>query len=226
MGLRYLALGAISAVLLSLAHGTWTGLSAEERFPAHPVHLIVPAPAGGSLDIGIRIIEPRLSALLGAPIVIVNRSGASGAVAMAAVAKAPADGYTLAATSTSTLTVISLTQNLPYGLDSFIPIGNYAVDAGMIVVRSDAPWKTLDEMVEHARQFPGKLTYGSYGVGSLSTLNMEAIKGAPTGLMFSMCPIRAPLRPFSLWSASRSTSELRPTAQSPLFCRPSLCGRS
>jgi tripartite-type tricarboxylate transporter receptor subunit TctC len=177
MGLRYLALGAISAVLLSLAHGTWTGLSAEERFPAHPVHLIVPAPAGGALDIGIRIIEPRLSALLGAPIVIVNRSGASGAVAMAAVASAPADGYTLAATSTSTLTVISLTQNLPYGLGSFIPIGNYAVDAGMIVVRSDAPWKTLDEMVEHARQFPGKLTYGSYGVGSLSTLNMEAIKG-------------------------------------------------
>jgi tripartite-type tricarboxylate transporter receptor subunit TctC len=176
MGLRYLALGAISAVLLSLAHGTWTGLSAEERFPAHPVHLIVPAPAGGSLDIGIRIIEPRLSAFLGAPIVIVNRSGASGAVAMAAVASAPADGYTLAATSTSTLTVISLTQNLPYGLGSFIPIGNYAVDAGMIVVRSDAPWKTLDELVEHARQFPGKLTYGSYGIGSLSTLNMEAIK--------------------------------------------------
>src|SRR5580704_18382964 len=102
MGLRYLALAAISAVLLSLAHGTWTSLSAQERFPAHPVHLIVPAPAGGSLDIGIRIIEPRLSALLGAPIVIVNRSGASGAVAMAAVASAPADGYTLAATSTST----------------------------------------------------------------------------------------------------------------------------
>ena len=74
MGLRYLTLGAISAVLLSLAHGTWTSLSAQERFPAHPVHLIVPAPAGGSLDIGIRIIEPRLSALLGAPIVIVNRS--------------------------------------------------------------------------------------------------------------------------------------------------------
>jgi tripartite-type tricarboxylate transporter receptor subunit TctC len=95
---------------------------------------------------------------------------------MAAVASAPADGYTLAATSTSTLTVISLTQNLPYGLGSFIPIGNYAVDAGMIVVRSDAPWKTLDELVEHARQFPGKLTYGSYGIGSLSTLNMEAIK--------------------------------------------------
>jgi tripartite-type tricarboxylate transporter receptor subunit TctC len=47
----------------------------------------------------------------------------------------------------------------------------------MIVVRADAPWKTLDELVEHARQFPGKLTYGSYGVGSLSTLNMEAIKG-------------------------------------------------
>jgi tripartite-type tricarboxylate transporter receptor subunit TctC len=160
MGLRYLALGAIPAVLLSLAHGTWTGLSAEERFPAHPVHLIVPAPAGGSLDIGIRIIEPRLSAFLGAPIIIVNRSGASGAVAMAAVASAPADGYTLAATSTSTLTVISLTQNLPYGLDSFIPIGNYAVDAGMIVVRADAPWKTLDELVEHARQFPGKLRMG------------------------------------------------------------------
>jgi len=157
MGLRYLALGAISAVLLSLAHGTWTGLSAEERFPAHPVHLIVPAPAGGSLDIGIRIIEPRLSAFLGAPIVIVNRSGASGAVAMAAVASAPADGYTLAATSTSTLTVISLTQNLPYGLGSFIPIGNYAVDAGMIVVRSDAPWTSWSST---RGNFPASLRMG------------------------------------------------------------------
>ena len=160
MGLRYLTLGAISAVLLSITQGACTGLWAEERLPAHPVHLIVPAPAGGSLDIGIRIIEPRLSALLGAPIVIVNRSGASGAVAMAAVASAPADGYTLAATSTSTLTVISLTQNL-HGLDSFIPIGNYAVDAGMIVVRADAPWKTLDELVEHARRQPFHPEYGS-----------------------------------------------------------------
>jgi tripartite-type tricarboxylate transporter receptor subunit TctC len=142
------------------------------------VHLIVPAPAGGSLDIGVRIIEPQLSTRLGAPVVIVNRPGASGAVAMAAVASAPADGYTLAATSTSTLTVISLTQRLPYGIDSFIPIGNYAVDAGAIVVRADAPWRTLDELVAHARQFPGKLTYGAYGAGSLSTLNMEAIKSA------------------------------------------------
>ena len=61
MGLRYLTMGAISAVLLSITQGACTGLWAEERLPAHPVHLIVPAPAGGSLDIGIRIIEPRLS---------------------------------------------------------------------------------------------------------------------------------------------------------------------
>jgi tripartite-type tricarboxylate transporter receptor subunit TctC len=178
LGLRQICLAALYAVSICTSGAMWGTLSAEEKFPTRPIHVIVPAPAGGSLDIGIRIVEPRLSALLGVPLVIVNRPGASGVIGMAAVANAPPDGYTLAATSSSTLTVVHLTSpNLPYSNRDFIPVGNYAVDAGVIVVRTDAPWKTFDEVVDHARKNPGKLTYGSYGVGSLSTLNMEAVKG-------------------------------------------------
>jgi tripartite-type tricarboxylate transporter receptor subunit TctC len=97
---------------------------------------------------------------------------------MSALLSADPDGYTLAASSTSTLTVVQLTSsNLAYKTGDFVPLGNYAADAGVIVVHADSPWKTLDDLIAHARSNPGKLTYGSYG-GSLSSLNMEALKVA------------------------------------------------
>jgi tripartite-type tricarboxylate transporter receptor subunit TctC len=130
------------------------------------------------LDIGIRIIQARLSAALGTPLAIVNRPGASGVVGMSAVLGAEADGYTLGASSTSTLTVVQLTsESLPYRTAAFVPLGNYAADAGVVVVHADSPWKTIDDLITYARANPGKLTYGSYG-GSLSSLNMEALKVA------------------------------------------------
>ena len=147
-----------------------------DNYPSRPIQVIVPAPPGGSLDIAARIIQPRLSAQLGVPLAIVNRAGASGVVGMSVVTNAPPDGYTLAASSTSTLTVVQLTSpSLPYKTEDFVSIGNYAVDAGVIVVHAESPWKSLDELVAYARSNPGKLNYGSYG-GSLSSLNMEALK--------------------------------------------------
>lgn len=176
-GFRQICLASIYALSVC-AMGAMPGmLSAEEKFPTRPIQLIVPAPAGGSLDIGIRIMQQPLSANLGVPLVIVNRTGASGVVGMSSVANATPDGYTLGATSSSAITVVHLTSpNLPYGNRDFITIGNYAVDVGAIVVRADAPWKTFDELVDYARKNPGKLTSGSYGVGSLSALNVEAVK--------------------------------------------------
>jgi tripartite-type tricarboxylate transporter receptor subunit TctC len=116
---------------------------------------------------------------LGQPLVLVNRPGAGGMVGLDAVYKAPADGYTVAATSTSTLTVVPVTaSSMPYKIRDFIPVGNYAVDASVLVVHADAPWKSYEELIEYARNNPRKLTYGSPGVGTLSALNMESLKFA------------------------------------------------
>ena len=168
---------AFLGVVFALALLSSTAAIAQS-YPSRPLQIIVPAPPGGSLDIGIRIIQPRLSAALGTSLVIVNRPGASGVVGMSALLNADADGYTLGASSTSTLTVVQLTsQSLPYRTEAFAPLGNYAADAGVVVVHTDSPWKTIDDLITYARANPGKLTYGSYG-GSLSSLNMEALKVA------------------------------------------------
>jgi tripartite-type tricarboxylate transporter receptor subunit TctC len=166
----------LAGLLLSL----WTaGGFAQDRYPAKPVNVIIPFPPGGALDIGIRILQPVLSAKLGTTLVLINRPGAGGAVGLDVVAKAPADGYTVAATSTSTLTVVPVTApNLPYKITDFAPVGNYATDASVLVVHSDTPWKAYEDLIDFARRNPGKLSYGSPGVGTLSALNMESLKAA------------------------------------------------
>jgi tripartite-type tricarboxylate transporter receptor subunit TctC len=98
-------------------------------------------------------------------------------IGMAAVASAPPDGYTVAASSSTTLTLVGMTNhNVPYKIEHFIPLGNYAIDAGAIVVHGDSPWKTLEDLIAHAGQNPGKLSYGSPGSGSVSSFVVEAIK--------------------------------------------------
>ena len=153
--------------------------SAIEVFPARPIQIVIPFPAGGSLDIGMRLIQQRLSVALGVPVILVNRPGASGVIGMASVATANPDGYTLGATSTSTLTVVQIgTPSLPYKISDFTPIGNYAVDASVLIVRADSPWESFDGFVSNARANPGALNYGSPGAGTLSSLNMGAIRDA------------------------------------------------
>jgi tripartite-type tricarboxylate transporter receptor subunit TctC len=152
---------------------------AAEAYPNRPIQVINPAPVGGALDIAFRLIQPQMSTILGTPMIITNRVGASGIVGMEAVATAKPDGYTLAATSTSTITVVNVSApHVPYKLDDFIPIGNYAFDFTVLAVRADAPWASFEALKTYARQHPGKLSYGSAGAGTLSSLNMEAIKNA------------------------------------------------
>jgi tripartite-type tricarboxylate transporter receptor subunit TctC len=150
---------------------------ARDRYPSREVRAIVPFPPGGAIDAAVRIIEPPLSAYLGVPLVVMNRAGAGGMIGMAAVASAPPDGYTVAASSSTTLTLVGMTNhNVRYKTEHFIPLGNYVIDAGAIVVHGDSPWKTLEDLIAHAGQNPGKLSYGSPGSGSVSSFVIEAIK--------------------------------------------------
>lgn len=150
---------------------------AAEGYPTRPIQVIVPFPPGGSLDVATRILAPRMSAILGVPLVIVPKPGASGAIGASTVLNAPADGYTIASTFNSTLTLIHLnTKGLPYTYKDFTPIGNFAVDVNAIVVKGDSRWKNLDELFGEIAKNPSKLNYGSPGIGSVSSLAMDVIK--------------------------------------------------
>jgi tripartite-type tricarboxylate transporter receptor subunit TctC len=162
-------------LLASLFHTA--AASAQDKYPSREIRAIVPFPPGGAIDAAARMIEPAISGFLGVSLVVMNRAGAGGMIGMAAVATAPSDGYTVAASSSTTLTLVGVTnRNVSYSIEDFVPLGNYAIDAGALVVHADSPWKSLEDLVEHARQNPGTLTYGSPGTGSVSAFVVEAIK--------------------------------------------------
>ena len=150
---------------------------AQERFPSRAVQVIVPATPGGPVDTAVRMIEPGLSSALGASVVLLNRPGASGTVGMQSVATAEPNGYTIGQGVNSIFTISRVSgTNVPFNLDSFTLLGNYATDVSVLAVHPDAPWKTLDEMIAYVRDNPGKLTYASAGVGTVSSLSMQALR--------------------------------------------------
>lgn len=170
---RSLVLGLVALLVLALP------AAAQDAYPSRQIEAIVAFPPGGPLDTAFRILQPRLSAALGVPVAVVTKGGAGGALAMDTVAKARPDGYTIAATVKSTLTVLPATRSdLTYKLGDFAAIGTYAVDSQGILARPGGPIKSLDEMIEHARKNPGALSYGSAGAGTISHLNMELLKAA------------------------------------------------
>jgi len=181
--MRRSPLALATLVLLALAVP-----AVAQQYPARPVEFVIPFAPGGPTDTAIRIIQPQLAANLGAAVVLVNKPGGGGAVGMDGVAKARPDGYTLAATVRSTLTILPATQpDVTYKIADFAVIGSYAIDSGVILVKAGAPWKTLEAFVEYARKNPGTVTYGSAGLGTNSYFNMELLQQA-YGLTLSHVP--------------------------------------
>ena len=157
--------------------GTSASARAQASYPTRPIECVIPFAPGGPTDTAIRIIQPQLSANLGVPLVLVNKAGGGGALGMDAVAKAKPDGYTLAATVRSTVTILPATQpDVTYKLSDFAVVGAYAVDSQVVLVKSGSPWKTLEELVDSARKNPGKLSYGTAGLGTNSFFTMELLK--------------------------------------------------
>ena len=170
---RLLTLAIVLAVLGGIAPAT------AQQYPARPIEFVIPFAPGGPTDIAIRVIQPQLSANLGVPVVLVNKAGAGGALGMDSVAKAKPDGYTLAATTRSTVTILPATQpDVAYKLSDFAVVGSYAFDSVVVLVKTGGPFKTIEELVEHARKNPGKVTYGSAGLGTNGFFAMEMIKQA------------------------------------------------
>src|SRR5215472_11650633 len=149
---------------------------AQEQYPARAVQVIVPATAGGPVDTAARMIAPALSAALGQSVVLLNRPGASGTLGMHDVATAEANGYTIGQGVNSIFTITRISgTSVPFTLDDFNLLGNYATDVSVLAVSADAPWQTLDDIVAYVHGNPGKLNYASAGVGTVSALSMQAL---------------------------------------------------
>src|SRR5580704_9739757 len=170
--MKHLALAVACAALGTAAMSA----HAQERFPARPVQVIVPATAGGPVDTAVRMIEPSLSAALGQPVVLLNKPGASGTLGMHDVATAEPSGYTIGQGVNSIFTITRISgTSVPFTLDNFTLLGNYATDVSVLAVSADAPWQTLDDIVAYAHSNPGKLNYASAGIGTVSSLSMQAL---------------------------------------------------
>jgi len=155
------------------------GLSATAQpYPSKPIRLIVANPPGGLTDTVSRILAPRLQEALGQPVVIENKPGANGAVAAAALAASPPDGYSFLVADGSMLTVNPLmTRDLAYDpKKDFTPVSLIARAPLFLAVKPELKIDTLDQLVAVAKS--GSLKYGSSGVGSTHHLTMEAMAAA------------------------------------------------
>jgi tripartite-type tricarboxylate transporter receptor subunit TctC len=143
-------------------------------YPSRSITLVVPSPPGGGTDTQARILAPKLAELLGQPIIIENRGGASGNIGAQFVAKASPDGYTLLAMILSHAINPSVLKSVPYNLDrDFAMISRTVTAPGVLVSNASLPAKNLHELLAYMKANPGKITFGSAGVGSLSQLVVE-----------------------------------------------------
>jgi tripartite-type tricarboxylate transporter receptor subunit TctC len=166
------ALAAVAA--LTIAGGTaW----AQDAYPSKPVHLLVPFPPGGAVDIVARTLSDELAKRWGQPIVVENRPGAGGTIAEAVAAKAKPDGYTLILVASGHATASYLYPDLPYDpLRDFTPLALVGSSPNMMLVRADSPYRSIAEVLAAAREKPGQLSYGYAGNGTSPHLAGELLK--------------------------------------------------
>ncbi len=153
-------------------------LASAQAYPSKPVKMIIPFAPGGASDHVGRIIQPRLSELLGQQVVIENKAGASGNIGMEAAAKSPPDGYTVYLGNVGTVAInpgvflkLAVTP-----LRDFIPVTQVVDVPGVLIAHPSFPPNSLQEMIAYAKANPGKLNFASPGSGSQNRLEMELIR--------------------------------------------------
>jgi tripartite-type tricarboxylate transporter receptor subunit TctC len=183
---------ALSFVLIAATGPAWA-----QAWPmAKPITVIAPVPPGPSIDMIARLVAAKLSESLGQTVIVENRSGANGAIGSNAVARAAPDGYTLlAATPASHVTAVHLTKNLPYDpVADFTPIMAAVEPVTALVVNSELPVNSVQELIAYAKANPGKLSYGSSGVGSVFHLTGELFNRT-AGVNINHIPYRGVAKP-------------------------------
>jgi len=167
-------LGAIGTLLMVLL----TGLdAAAQPYPDKPIKLVVPFAPGGSVDIVGRILAQSLGEELKQSIVVENRAGAGGNIGFEAVAHAKPDGYTLLMASSNLAVNVSLYRTIGYDpLKDFAPVTLVAIQPNVLMVHPSLPVKTVPELIAYAKANPGKLNFGSSGIGASQHLAGELFK--------------------------------------------------
>ena len=161
----------LTATALLLA-GIWGAAALAQTYPYKPIKLLVPFAPGGPADLVSRIVANKLADGLGQPMVLENRSGAGGTIALETVAKSPPDGYSLVLNSLSTLCIAPhLYRNLGYDpIKSFAHIGFIGSAPSVLVVNAALPAASLKELIDLAKSRPGQLNFGSNGNGTIPHL--------------------------------------------------------
>lgn len=168
---------AIAAIAVACISIVYPLAGAAQDFPNKPIRLVVPYSVGGLPDTVARIISQRLQEGLGQAVVVENRPGASGSVAAGVLAQSPADGYTLLLTDGPILATAPLIiKKIAYDAEKdFIPISLLGTAPLFLAVNATVKANTLDELIKQAKSSPGKLNYGSSGLGSIHHLTAEAM---------------------------------------------------
>jgi tripartite-type tricarboxylate transporter receptor subunit TctC len=162
----------VKCVLASLLALVVTGVAHAQSWPAKPVRMVIPYPAGGSVDVSGRRLAEDLGAELGQPIVVENRAGANGIIATDFVAKSPPDGYTmLVSTLAAHAGNPAAVKSLPYDpVKDFAPVTVINTVPLLLVVHPSFPAQSIADIVRMARERPGKINFASFGTGGMAHL--------------------------------------------------------
>jgi tripartite-type tricarboxylate transporter receptor subunit TctC len=176
----------LAGLVLLFALHAWA-----QEWPAKPVRIIVPFPAGGSADLLPRAVGEKLAEKWGQPVIVDNRPGAAGNIGADAVFRAEPDGYTLLSSPPPPLVINKLLyRKLTYDPDAFVPITVIGAIPNVLLVHPKVPAKTVEELVAYAKANPGKLNYASQGSGTTSHLTAELFKKMAGGLDVTHIPYK------------------------------------
>lgn len=168
----------LATALLFFVASSFTAAAISEaaEYPTKTIQIINPFPPGAVTDIVARIVAPKMTALLGQQVIIVNKAGGGGAVGIQAAKDAAPDGYTILVTPPPILLIPLVNKNSGFAMKDFTPLTLATSSPNTTVVKADAPWKTLEEFIAEAAKNPGALTYGSAGPGTTPHFIGELVK--------------------------------------------------
>lgn len=156
----------------------------QPRWPDRPIELVVGFVAGGATDLDARAVAPLLERRLGGTVVVVNRPGAGGEVALASVARGRPDGHVLGTTNMPGLLTIPIERQAQFKLEDFAGIANFVTDPTAMTVHEDSPYRSMEDLIAAARARPDTITYASPGVGTDDHLQLVLLQAA-TGTRFT-----------------------------------------
>lgn len=187
---RRTALRMLAGAAIAMAAVPTGSAFAADHWPSKPITLVVPFASGGTTDIIGRAVGQRLGEALGQPVVVDNRPGAGGTIGGALVARANPDGYTFLLATVAHTMAPGIYKTLPYDFQKDLePIGMVALTPNVVLVNTSIPAKNVQELIAYIKANPGKVNYGSAGIGSTEHLSGELFRSA-TGTDISHVPYK------------------------------------